>query len=278
MTDRERAMSQPSGWQLSGSASEAYERYIVQAFMQGWTHALLDVATLAAGTRVLDVACGTGVVARQAAIRVGKHGHVVGVDLNAGMLAMARMLPQSSGASIEWKEGNVTALPFPEASFDVVLCQQGLQFFPDKPAALRDMRRVLMPTGHLVLSVWRQISHCPWQRAVADALERHVSMDAALGIRGAFALGDREELRALVSAAGFRTIRVRIDSQMIRYPSLDEFVPGYLSATPVAGIVAKLDQPTRAAILQEVKTSLQPYVDDDGVAAPMEAHALVAKQ
>lgn len=217
-------------------------------------------------------------VARQAASRVGKEGHVVGVDLNAGMLAMARMLPQSSGASIEWKEGNVTALPFPEASFDVVLCQQGLQFFPDKPAALRDMRRVMMPTGHLVLSVWRQISHCPWQRAVADALERHVSMDAALGIRGAFALGDREELRALVSAAGFRTIRIRIESQMIRYPSLDEFVPGYLSATPVAGIVAKLDQPTRAAILQEVKTSLQPYVDDDGLAAPIEAHVLVANQ
>ena len=114
----------------------------------------------------------------------------------------------------------------------MVLCQQGLQFFPDKPAALRDMRRVLMPTGHVVLSVWRQISHCPWQRAVADALERHVSMDAALGIRGAFSLGDREELRALVSAAGFRTIRVRIDSQMIRYPSLDEFVPGICQPRP----------------------------------------------
>jgi ubiquinone/menaquinone biosynthesis C-methylase UbiE len=271
-------MSQPSGWQLSGSASEAYERYIVQAFMQGWTHALLDVATLTAGARVLDVAYGTGVVTRQAASRVGQHGHVVGVDLNAGMLAMARMLPQSAGPPIEWKEGNVTALPFPEASFDVVLCQQGLQFFPDKPVALRDMRRVLTPTGHLVLSVWRHISHCPWQRAVADALERHVSMDAAQGIRGAFALGDREELRALVGAAGFRTIRVRIDSQMIRYPSLDEFVPGYLSATPVAGMIAKLDQSTRAAILQEVKTSLRPYVDDDGLAAPIEAHVLVANQ
>jgi ubiquinone/menaquinone biosynthesis C-methylase UbiE len=194
------------------------------------------------------------------------------------MLAMARMLRQPSGASIEWKEGNVTALPVPEASFDVVLCQQGLQFFPEKPAALREMRRVLVPTGHLVLSVWRRISHCPWQRAVADALERHVSTDAALGIRGAFALGDREELRALVSAAGFRTIRVRIESQMIRYPSVEEFVAGYLSATPVAGIVAKLDEPTRAAILQEVKTSLQPYMDDDGLAAPIEAHVLVANK
>jgi ubiquinone/menaquinone biosynthesis C-methylase UbiE len=142
------------------------------------------------------------------------------------------MLPPSSGASIEWKEGNVAALPFPEVSFDAVLCQQGLQFFPDKPAALRDMRRVLVPTGHLVLSVWRHISHCPWQRAVADALERHVSSDAALGIRGALALGDREELRALVSAAGFRAIRVLIDSQMIRYPSLEEFCLGICQPRP----------------------------------------------
>jgi ubiquinone/menaquinone biosynthesis C-methylase UbiE len=218
-------MSQSSGWQLSGTASEAYERYIVQAFMQGWTRGLLDVAPLAAGARILDVACGTGAVARQAASRVGKQGHVVGVDLNAGMLAIARTLPQPSGASIEWKEGNVTALPFPKATFDMVLCQQGLQFFPDKPAALRDMWRVLVPTGHLVLSVWRRISHCPWQRAVADALERHVSTDAAKGIREAFALGDREELRALITA-GFRTVRIRTIVRSFDIPRWRNLCPG----------------------------------------------------
>jgi ubiquinone/menaquinone biosynthesis C-methylase UbiE len=269
-------MTQPSGFQLSGSASEVYERYIVQAFMLSWTHRLLDAATLADGARILDVACGTGVVARNAANRMGKRGHVVGLDLNAGMLAIARTLPQSSGASIEWKEGNAVALPFPDAAFDVVLCQEGLQFIPDKPAALREMRRVLAPTGHLALSVWRRVSHCPWQRAVADALERHVGTDAAIAVRGAFALGDREELRALIAGAGFRTVRIRIDSQMIRHPSLDEFVPGYLSATPVAEVAASLDESSRAAILQEIKMSLQPYMDDDGLAAPIEAHVVVA--
>jgi len=265
---------------LSGSAPEAYERYIVKAFMQDWTHELLEVAALARGARVLDVACGTGVVARQAASRVGERGHVVGVDLNAGMLAMARTQPQpSAGASIEWQEGNATALPFPEAAFDVVLCQQGLQFFPEKLGALRDMRRVLVPTGRLVLSVWRRISHCPWQRAVADALERHMSVEAAMGIRGApFALGDGEELRALITAAGFRTVRIRIGSQMIRHTSLEEFVPGYLSATPVAGVAATLEEPKRAAILRDVKTSLQAYLDDDGLAAPIEAHVVVAEK
>ena len=120
-------MSEPSGWQLSGSASEAYERYIVQASMQGWTHALLEMATLATGARVLDVACGTGVVARLVATRVGQKGRVVGVDLNTGMLATARMRPQPrNGASVEWREGNVTALPLPDGAFDVVLCQQGI--------------------------------------------------------------------------------------------------------------------------------------------------------
>jgi ubiquinone/menaquinone biosynthesis C-methylase UbiE len=269
-------MSQSSGWQLSGTASEAYERYIVQAFMRSWTDGLLDAANVTAGARILDVACGTGAVAREAAGRVGKQGHVAGVDLNEGMLATARTRPQPSGVSIEWKQGSATALPFPEATFDIVLCQQGLQFFPDRPAALRDMRRVLVPTGRLVLSVWRGISHCPWQRAVADALERCVGTDAATAIRGAFALGDREELRSLITAAGFRTSHVRIDSQMIRYRSLEDFVPGYLSATPVAGVAATLDERTRAAILREIKTSLQPYMDDDGLAAPIEAHVVVA--
>ena len=272
-------MTESSGWQLRGSAAEAYERYIVQAFMQGWTHALLETANLAAGARVLDVACGTGVVARLVATRIGQKRRVVGVDLNTGMLATARMLPQSpTGVAVEWREGNVTALPFPEATFDAVLCQQGLQFFPDKPAALRDMHRVLVPTGQLVLSVWRGIAHCPWQRSVADALERHVSSEAAMGIRGAFALADKEELRTLITAAGFRAVRIRIDSQVIRYPSLKEFVSGYLSATPVAKVAANLDEPKRLAVLREIETSLQGHLDDEGLAAPIEAHFVVAEK
>ena len=259
--------------------SRAYERYIVQAFMTEWTNALLEMAALARGARVLDVACGTGVVTRQAAQRVGVGGYVVGVDLNAGMLATARTLPQPPDATpIEWREGNAAALPFPDAAFEVVLCQQGLQFFPDKPRALRDMRRVLVPTGRLVLSVWRGLPHCPWQRAVAAALERHVSAEAAANIRAPFALGDAAELRALLTGAEFRTVHIRIESQMIRHASLEEFVPGYLSATPVAGVLATLEEPTRAAILQEVKTLLHAYVDDDGLAVPIEAYIIVAEK
>jgi ubiquinone/menaquinone biosynthesis C-methylase UbiE len=272
-------MTEQSGWQLSGSAPEAYKHYIVQAFMIGWTHALLEVAVIVRGTRVLDVACGTGVVTRQVAERVGKGGYVVGMDLNTGMLATARTFPPPpEAAPIEWREGNATALPFPDAAFEVVLCQQGLQFFPNKPGALQEMRRVLVPTGRLVLSVWRGLPHCPWQRAVAEALERHVSTEAAASIRAPFALGDTTELRALLMEAGFHTVHIQIESQMIRHPSLEAFVPGYLSATPVAGVITTLEEPTRAALLQKVKTILHAYVDDDGLAVPIEAHIVVAEK
>jgi len=136
-------MSRQSGWQLTGSAPEAYERYIVEAFMLGWAQDLVEAAGVKSGDRVLDVACGTGVVARFSANSVGPNGQVVGLDLNAGMLAKARQLQQASGdLAVDWQEGNAGAIRFPDAAFDVVLCQQGLQFFPDKMGPLREMRRV----------------------------------------------------------------------------------------------------------------------------------------
>jgi SAM-dependent methyltransferase len=133
----------------------------------------------------------------------------ISVPMDAGMLTIARTLPQPPAA-----------LPFPGATFDVVLCQQGLRFFPDKPGALRDMRRVLVPTGRFVLSVWRGLSHCPWQRAVAEALERHVSAETAASIRAPSALGDMEELRALITGTGFHTVHIRTEGQLIRHASL----------------------------------------------------------
>src|SRR5260370_36080559 len=172
-------MSGQSGWQLaSGSDAEAYERYLMSPFGNAWTQALVQLAAPAEGDRVLDVACGTGAAARFAAPLVGPTGLVTGLDLNAGMLTIARAMPAPEGITIAWREGNATALPFPNASFDVVCCQQGLQFFPDRPAALREMFRVLAPTGRLALSVWRGLEHQPFYAALTRALDRYVSSPA----------------------------------------------------------------------------------------------------
>jgi ubiquinone/menaquinone biosynthesis C-methylase UbiE len=121
-------MTQQTQWQVAGNAAEIYEEYLVPAIFEPWARNLLDRAAPRPGERVLDVACGSGIVARLAAEQVGAAGTVVGVDINPGMIAVARK--NAGAAGVEWKEGNATALPLPDGSFDLVTCQQGLQFFP----------------------------------------------------------------------------------------------------------------------------------------------------
>jgi ubiquinone/menaquinone biosynthesis C-methylase UbiE len=137
-------------------ASATYERVMVPAVFGPWAKDLLDRAALAPGMRALDVACGTGIVARLAALQVGSTGRVVGVDSNEAMLAVARAQPAPGGAQVEWRQGDATKLPFTDGEFDRVLCQHGLQYVADRIAALREMKRVLAPGGRLALSVFSQ--------------------------------------------------------------------------------------------------------------------------
>jgi ubiquinone/menaquinone biosynthesis C-methylase UbiE len=126
---------------------------------------------------------------------VGVAGHVVGVDLNPGMLAVARAQPPArASAKVEWREGDAKALPCDNTTCDVVFCQQGLQFFPDKAQSLRDMHRVLVPEGRLALSVWRALAYNPYTRALAEVLERHVGADAGSGMQAPCDFGDAQAL------------------------------------------------------------------------------------
>jgi ubiquinone/menaquinone biosynthesis C-methylase UbiE len=270
-------MGEQSGWQISGNAPEAYERYVIPALFSEWAHDLVETAALQAGERVLDVACGTGVVARSAAPVVGGTGQVVGVDVNEGMLAIARTVPPPPGAAIAWQQGDAAFLPFLETAFDAVLCQQGLQYFAQRAAALQEMARVLVPGGRLALSVWRPLERQPFFVALVDAIESHLSAEVAALQRAAFTLGEAEELRGLVTTAGFSAPHIRLVVKLMRYPSLVEYLPGYLAATPMAGAVAALDDARRTVLFRELQTALRPYVDDTGLAVPMECHVVVAQ-
>jgi len=169
-------MSQQMDWTgYKGSAAELFERYRVPAIFGPWAADLVALAALQPGEWVLDVACGTGVVARLAAQRVGPTGTVVGLDLEPEMLAVAHALPPPPGAPITWHEGDASAMPLADAAFDVVLCQQRVQFFPDRTAALHEMYRVLAPGGRLALSVWRALQHNPYSAAEAATVSRYVS-------------------------------------------------------------------------------------------------------
>ena len=208
-------MNKHEAWQLTREAAELYERYVARYILAPWAPLLVDGARLAEGERVLDVACGTGVVTRAAAKRVGPSGHVVGVDLNPGMLAVARSLPAPAGAPIEWIERSALDLRLPDASFDAVLCQQGLQFFPDKALALRNMRRVLKHGGRLALSVWN--SPGLYNSAVGEALARYISNETSVQF-----LSSRRQAPTRGTAAscnGSGLFRRRGARQRDQYPS-----------------------------------------------------------
>ena len=270
-------MSQQMDWTAyGGSAAESYERHMVPAIFGPWAADLVALATPQPGERVLDVACGTGVVARLAAQCVGPSGTVVGLDLNPGMLAVARTAPFPHGAQIEWREGNVSALPLPDWTFDLVLCQQGLQFFPDRPGALREMRRVLGPRGRMALSVWRPMQHSPGFAALATALGRTIASEAASIMQGPFSLGGADDLRTLITSAGFRDVVLQAASKALRFPSPEEFVGRYVAATPLAAVVAKVSDDARAALIAEVSAALKSSVGPQGLTFPIEAHLALA--
>jgi ubiquinone/menaquinone biosynthesis C-methylase UbiE len=201
--------------QFGGNAAENYERYFVPTIGMAWATALLDAAELHPGDRVLDVACGTGVVTRLAAERVGPDGAVAGLDITPAMLAVARSVP-SSGAAIEWHEASAESLPLADGRFDVVLCSLGLQFVPDKASALREMQRVLGPDGQLAIAT---VGPTPPLFAILEqALARHVKPEAAGFMRAVFSLHEPQELETLTSGAGFRHVEVRVEGA-VSHPS-----------------------------------------------------------
>jgi ubiquinone/menaquinone biosynthesis C-methylase UbiE len=268
-------MHQPEQWQLSGNAAELYERYVVPYFLGPWAPGLVEAAAIRPGERVLDVACGTGVAARLAAQQVGPAGQVTGLDLNPGMLAVARALPPPPGATITWVECSAVAMHLPDATFDVVLCQQGFQFFPDKPAALREMHRVLVPGGRMVLSVWTKTVD-PYGLAQWEAVERHVGPEAATRLRAPRVVPEPEELSRLLVAAGFRDVHIRSSRMTLRLPALETLVLCQLAATPIADAVAALSDDARVALVRDVRSALQAYADGDGVLIPNETNLATA--
>jgi SAM-dependent methyltransferase len=274
-------MSDQGQWQVVGNAAETYERALVPAVFAAWAPLVVALADPRPGERVLDVACGTGVVGRLAAQRVGRAGKVVGLDLNPGMLAVAASATTNeptTSASLTWQEASAAKIPFPDASFDIVYCQLGLQFFPDRPAALHEMYRVLAPGGRLGLMVWRGIEHSPGFGILAAVIARHVSTEAAGIMRAPFALADAEELRGLLAATGLRDIIIRPVPGTVRFPSVARFVQDYVAGSPLAGHVARVSDEARAALASEVGDALRSYLAAGVLTFPIEAHLASAKK
>ena len=248
-------------YQLVGSAPELYQKYLVPAIATKWAEDLVGRAQPRAGEAVLDIACGTGVVARLAGKRMVQ-GHVTGLDLNKGMLAVARTLP-SEGVPIEWIEGSALDLPFPAEKFDLILCQLGLQFFPDQGRALREMRRVLSPSGRVAISVFSPIERTPGANAFVLALDRVLGPNASKIKRAEHSFNAPDELKALFIDAGFAEVEVQTVMQKIVFPSVVDYVRFQLLATPMAVLLSDRTEADRQAAIKAVASETASFSDPE---------------
>jgi ubiquinone/menaquinone biosynthesis C-methylase UbiE len=241
------------------SVPEDYERHFVPAVARPLAEELVEQAAPQPGERVLDVACGTGVVTRLAAARVGAAGRVTGVDINPGMLAVARA-GAPGPARVEWIEGSAERLPVPDESYDVALCSLGMPFVADRRAALAQLRRVLVAGGR---TVFNAPGPTPDVFGVLhDALARHVGAEAATFIHGVFSLHDPDQLRQDLYDAGFRDVGVDAATKTLLLPAPGEFLWQYLSSTPLAAAGAAIEDDQRVALEHDVLAGWQPMTAD----------------
>lgn len=236
--------------------SEIYERMLVGPLFQPFASDLIARLNPGGSDRMLDVACGTGIVARLARARMGAAAPVVGVDASPQMLAVARGIEPS----VDWRQGNATALPLAEGeSFSLVTCHQGLQFFPDKPAAIGEMRRALSPGGRVAIGTWRPLDECALFKALHPIAERHLG--PVVDARHSF--GDADAMTRLLSDGGFRDVRVETVAHDIRMP--DGMVFARLNAAALTSMSEKgktLDEPQRQQLIERIAGDSAPVIAD----------------
>lgn len=256
------------------AAATAYEQLHVPALFQQWAPRLVEAARVRSGDRVLDVACGTGILAREAAACLDGVGSVSGVDPSPGMLAVAgRLAPE-----IEWREGTAESLPYEDDSFDAVVSQFGLMFFRDRSRAIGEMLRVLAPRGRMAVAVWESLENSEAYPIEVELLERIGGRAAAEALRMPFVLGDQQELKALFEGAGVVSVEISTHLGTARFPGIRTMVEADLRGwLPVMGVVLTEEQIEQ--ILEEAERELGRYVTPEGtVRFGSPAHIVVGRK
>jgi SAM-dependent methyltransferase len=254
------------------TAAEAYERHLVPPVFGPWADYLVGVAVPHAGERVLDVGCGTGVVTRLAAQSAGS---AVGIDIDPAMIEVARRRDAGGEYQIHWMCGDVSRLGIGSATFDLCLCGQALQHFPDREHALSELRRVLTPNGRLVAAVWADIEHTPGVLAVLQALES-ACIDAS-AFRRPFALGNAAVLHGLARDAGFAFVDVRQHEKSARFASVQAFLSALNAGSAASrGALSRVSRDRWSEFSADVQSRLKRFVQADRLEFPYRANILVA--
>ena len=255
-------------------AGRGYEALFVPSQLEPWAEHLVELAGVCEGSRVLDVACGTGVLARSALAKAGANGRVVGVDAGPGMLVAAQELEPT----IDWILCGAEDLEFDDAAVDCVISQFGMMFFDDRKKSAGEMFRVLRPGGSLAVAVWRSVEHNPAYAEVIALLEEHVGRTAADALRLPFSLGNPDEVTAALESGGFSDITVVAKTEQAKFPSSRRMVEAELRGwLPMFGIFLTEDKIEE--VLIESEKTLAKYAGPDGEAIfPMSANIFTAEK
>ncbi len=260
--------------------AETYESYMVPALFAPWAVRLVETANPQPGERVLDVGCGTGIAARRIATVSGTDVKVSGIDASPNMLAVARAAAEREGLNISWHEGRAEELLFPDGSFDLVLSQFALMFFGNRYAALSEMRRVLTEDGRVAISVWQSIGRHPFYQKLHEVISERLGMS---GVQDIFALGDEDELGALLTDAGFEQVQISQVSMTARFPDPEGFLAGEIDVdTASVPSMQHLDDQERQgvirAITEDMKAPLREVTQEGHVVLPFHAHIAIARR
>jgi SAM-dependent methyltransferase len=242
--------------QVSATAAEIYQEFFVPALFAQWPARILDIAGMRAGDDVLDVGCGTGVLARAAVAQLGGSGSVTGIDANEGMLDVARR----GDRKVSWRHATAEALPYPADSFDRVVSQFAAMFFADAPGALAEMARVARPGGSVTVATWARVEESPGYAAMVSLLRRLFGDRAADALLAPFAIGTSDQLAELLSPH-LGDASVQRCEGWARFDSLDAWV-----RTDVRGwtLSDMIDDEQFELLLAAARTELDEFVTDDG--------------
>lgn len=265
-------MTEAEDWTGLSEDAQLYENNYVPTLFGPWAPRVAAAAGISSGDRVLDVGCGTGVLAREATRHVGSTGRVTGLDLSEGMLSVARLV----GPGIDWRQGDAGDLPFEDESFDVVVSQFALMYFPDRPAALREMMRVLVPGGRLAVAVWAPHERATGYVKLAEIAERYAGEEAVKILRKPHVLGDPETLRELFEEAGIQNPAIEIRDGVYTQSSIDFFLDSEVKGSPLNDL---FDDESYPPFLEETRAALAAFLTPDGeLKIPMDATIVTAQK
>ncbi len=258
-------------FRLTRAAAQKYDDHNVPAMFGPLARATLAKVPLPESAHIIDVACGTGALTREIASRLRGNGRIAGADLNDTMIDLATQRHPADAHDANYVTSDVCDLPFEDGSFDLAFCQQGLQFFPDKQAALSEIRRVLRCGGQLKLTCWSAIS--PFNGALSDALARHVGEAASDKAKAPFSFRDRDVIANLLEGADFA---IQTHGILVLERRFDDLF-AQIMALPVEKDLSEAGEATTNAVVDDVAVGLEQYAKGDTFIVPQEAHLFEAK-